>query len=255
MKQLRFGVGVVLMIAVTASAQEFKIARATGKLDVKDLNEVQFVGASGNEIVFTSRNRDRDNDERAKGLRAIGAMGLEDNTGLGISVVEKGDVIEVRQLRRMDDPNIKIAVPKGVSISYSHSSPHGEDVTFTNIEGEIEASTVHGGCYLENPKGPITVSTVHGEIEVKLSESFKSPISLAAVHGLVDLTVPVSAKVDFKMSTKYGEIFVDPDFKLQLESKDGLVSYGNTVRGKLNGGGQDITLTSNYGSVYVRKKQ
>jgi hypothetical protein len=254
MKKLMLGVVMILMMGVVA-AQEYKVSICRGKLDVKDLNRVEFTAATGNEIIFTSKNGKRDKDPRAEGLKAVSAMGLEDNTGFGLSVVVKGDVIEVRQLKKMDGPDVKIAVPKGVSISFSHSSPHGNDVTFTNIESEIEVSTVHNGVYLDNPTGPLSISTVHGEIEVKLPATFKSPISLATVHGHVDLAIPATTKADLKMKTVYGEIFVDPDFKLQIEPKDGMVKYSNTIASKINGGGQELNLSATHGSVYLRKKQ
>lgn len=246
---------VILMVMVGAlNAQEYKISKSTGRLDIKEVNEVIIEGTTGNEIIFSSRNSKRDDDERAKGLKAISASGIEDNTGFGLSVVDKGDVIEVRQLKKMDGPEIKILVPKGVSIRLSHTSPHGDDVRFTNVEGEIEVSTVHNNVILDNPTGPLTINTVHGDIEVKMGANFKSPVSLVSVHGAVDLAIPASTKTDLRVTTVYGEIFADPDFKIQMETKGELVKYSNTLNGKINGGGQQLTLSSTHGSVYLRKK-
>ena len=154
----------------------------------------------------------------------------------------------------MDGPDVVIQVPKGVSVSISHNTPHGSDITFKNVEGEIEASTVHSGIYLDNSTGPITINTVHGEIEAKLPATFKSPISLVSVHGAVDVALPIGTKANLKMSTVYGEIFVDPDFKLQVEPKNGLVSYSDKVQGKINGGGLDLNLTTTHSNIYLRKK-
>ena len=72
-------------------------------------------------------------------------MGLEDNTGFGLSVVDKGGVIEVQQLKKKDGPDVTIKVPKGVVVFYTHSSPYGKTVEFKNVESEIEVSTVHSG--------------------------------------------------------------------------------------------------------------
>jgi len=236
------------------NAQEYKVAKSTGRLDIREVNNVTIEGTTGNEIIFKSRDTDRDDDDRAKGLKAISASGLEDNTGFGLSVVDKGEVIEVRQLKKMDGPDVIILVPKGVSISISHNSPHGSDITIRNVEGEIEASTVHSGIYLDNPQGPLTINTVHGEIEAKLPATFKSPISLVSVHGPVDVALPVGTKANLRMGTVYGEIFVDPDFKIQVEPKNGLVRYSDKVEGKINGGGLDITLTTTHSNIYLRKK-
>jgi hypothetical protein len=246
---------VCVMMASQLFGQDYKVAKSTGKLDIKDLNSVIIEGTTGNEIIFSSRDAKREKDPRAEGLKAISGLGLEDNTGLGLSVVDKGDVIEVRQLKKMDGPNVRIQVPKGVAVSFYHSSPHGSDVVFKNVEGEIEVSTVHNDVILENTTGPLTINTIHGGIEAQLGTNIKSPISLVSVHGHVDLAIPVGTKANIKISTVYGEIFADPDFKIQMETKEGLTQYSSKINGKINGGGMlDITLSTSHSNIYFRKK-
>ncbi len=235
-------------------AQEYKVAKSTGRIEIREVNHVVIEGYSGNEIIFSSKDGKRDDDERAKGLRSISGMGLEDNTGLGLSVVDKGGVIEVQQLKKMDGPDVTIKVPKGVVVYYTHSSPYGREVDFKNVEGEIEVSTVHSGVNLTNVSGPMTVKTVHGNIEASLSSNIKNPVSIVSVHGHVDVAIPVATKANLKLGTVYGEIFVDPDFKIDIEKKDNMVKYSDNVAGKINGGGLDITLSSTHDNVYLRKK-
>jgi hypothetical protein len=235
-------------------AQEFKLAKSTGKLEIKEVNHVVIEGYTGNEIIFTSKNNDRANDERAKGLRIVSSLGLEDNTGLGLSVVDKGSVIEVQQLKKMEGPELIIKVPKGVTVSYNHSSPYGEKVEFKNVESEIEVSTVHSGVLLTNVTGPMTVNTVHGDIEGSLSATTKNPISIISVHGHVDIALPVTTKANLDLGTVYGSIFIDPDFKIEIEKSGNMVKYSDNVNGKINGGGLDIKLSSTHNNVYLRKK-
>jgi hypothetical protein len=247
--------GVLFFIAAVANAQEFKVSKSTGKLVITDVNRVSIEGYSGNEIVFSSLDVTREKDKRAEGLRSINPLGLEDNTGFGLSVVDKGATIEVNQLRKMDGPRVKILVPKGVNIFVSHNSPHGDDVNIKNVESEIEVSTVHNAVKLENVTGPLSISTMHGEIEAVLSPNIKSPISISSMHGLIDLTVPVNIKSNVALSTTYGEIFVDPALKIEMDEKTDMVQYGaSKVKGKINGGGLDLTLTSPHGTIYLRKK-
>src|SRR5262245_52686449 len=111
------------IIALGASAQEYKISKSTGRLEINEVNNVTIEGYNGNEIVFSSLDNSRDKDRRADGLRAISGNGLEDNTGIGLSVRENGTTYEVYQLKKMDGPRVKIMVPKGVLISYRHTSP------------------------------------------------------------------------------------------------------------------------------------
>ncbi|HZY82039.1 MAG TPA: DUF4097 family beta strand repeat-containing protein [Cyclobacteriaceae bacterium] len=245
----------VLLIAGATSAQEYKIAKSTGRLEINDVNNVTIEGTTGNEIVFTSLDGSRDRDDRAKGLRAISANGLEDNTGIGLAVRENGTTYEVYQLKKMDGPRVKILVPKGVVISYKHSSPHGSDVKLKNIEGEVEISTVHNSIRLDNVTGPMNVRTAHGEVEVQMNDNVKGPIYLSSTHGLVDLALPAATKANISMSAGHGEIFVDPALKLEVPKNGEWVKYGSSkVEGKVNGGGIDVTLNTSHGNLYLRKK-
>jgi hypothetical protein len=245
---------VVLWVAA-AQAQEYKVSKSSGKLEIKEVNNVSIEGYNGNEIVFSSLDGAREKDKRAEGLRAISAMGLEDNTGIGLSVQEKGNTIEVYQLKKMDGPRVKIMVPKGVTVSYQHTSPYGSDIRFKNVESEIEVSTVHNSVRLDNVTGPMTVKTVHGKIEADLSNNIKSPISIASVHGLVDITIPQATKANISLSTSYGEIFVDPSIKIEFETQGDWTRYRSSkVAGKINGGGLDFSLSSTHSNIYLRKK-
>lgn len=253
-KQISTG-ALVLGVTMMLSAQEYKLAKSSGKLEINEVNNVTIEGYSGNEIVFTSLDGPREKDKRADGLRAVSNMGLEDNTGVGLSVIDKGTTYQVYQLKKMDGPHVKIMVPKGVSINYNHSSPYGSDVKFKNVESELEVTTVHSGVHLDNVTGPMNIKTVHGEIEADLNANLKSPVSLTSQHGLVDVTLPLGTKATMSMSTNFGEIFVDPSFKLEIEPKSDWVKYGSSkVNGKINGGGLEITLSSAHENIYLRKK-
>jgi hypothetical protein len=248
-------VAIVTFSTLTGFAQEFKLAKSSGKLDIREVNNVTIEGHNGNEIIFSSLDGSREKDPRAAGLRAVSSMGLEDNTGLGLSVVDKAGTIEVSQLKKMDGPRVKILVPKGVSVYYRHTSPHGSDIRIKNVESEIEVSTVHNGVKLDNVTGPMNIKTVHGEIEADLSSTVKGPVSLASTHGLVDVSLPGAIKATLDLSTSWGEIFVDPGLNLEIPKTGDWVKYGgNKVEGKINGGGLEFSLSSNHGNVYVRKK-
>lgn len=254
MKKRIFIIGLGLFITGALHAQEYKVAKSTGTLVIREVNNVTIEGSAGNEIVFSSRDHDRDDDDRAKGLRAISSMGLEDNTGLGLSVVEKAGEIVVQQLKKMDGPDITIKVPKGVTVSYTHTSPHGDEIEFKNFEGPIDVSTVHSGVILSNATGPMEIKTVHGDIEASLGAGMKGPISIVSVHAHVDVALPLATKANMKLGTTWGEILVDPDFKIEIDRTGDFVKYSDKVNGKLNGGGIDIELASTHNNVYLRKK-
>jgi hypothetical protein len=246
---LAFGI----LIAATAAAQEFKMPKPSGSLEIYEVNHVTIEGTTGNEIIFVGRNSHGEDDDRAKGLRAISGSGLEDNTGLGLSAIEKGTNIEVRQLKKMDGPHITIKVPKGVTVVYTHTSPHGDEVEFKNFEGKVSVQTVHSGVRLSNVTGNIELKTVHGDVDASFG-SVQNPIHIESIHGHVDIAIPLTTKADLSLISQRGEILVDPDFKIDIQKAGDMVRYDNKVEGKINGGGTSISLNAQHDSIYLRKK-
>lgn len=254
MKKLILVSGVMVAALSFAAAQEYKVAKSSGRLQIY-IGRVTVEGTNGNEIIFTSNDRDHEKDKRAEGLTAVNSMGLTDNTGLGINVADKGNVIEVRQLKKMNSPHIKILVPKSVIVAYEHESQYGGEVKFKNLENEIEVSANYNSVELENVTGPMTVKSVYGHVEADFNNNVKGPISIVSVYGYVDVTLPLATKADIKMSTNYGEIYAAEEFKIEYEKTgDRMIRYDDRVTGKINGGGMKVDLNSNYGKIYLRKK-
>jgi predicted membrane protein len=244
----------VVFAALQIKAQEFKVAKSSGRLEIH-LGKVTVEGHSGNDIIFTTSDGDYEKDKRADGLRAINSLGLDDNTGLGINVSTKGDVVEVYQLKKTSPPDIKILVPKGVIVSFEHESQYGGEAHFKNLENEIEVSCQYNSVELENATGPVTIKTIYGGVDAVFGNVIKDPISIVSVYGHVDVTVPETTKANLRMNTSYGEILVAPEFKIDIDKQGSMVNYSDKISGKLNGGGNlDIDLTANYGKVYLRKK-
>lgn len=257
MKKLVLIIGIMVAVVCATFAQNFKITKTSGRLEIYT-GRVIVEGTTGSEIVFTSDKEDgdddKDEDDRSKGLRAINGNGLEDNTGLGVNVTDKGNVVEVRQLRKMNSPNFKILVPKGIIVSFQHESQYGGEAKFKNLENEIEVSATYNSVELENVTGPMTVKSVYGHVEANFSNNVKGPISIVSVYGYVDVTLPVTVKADLKMSTSYGALYAAADFKIEYEKQGDMVRYDDKVSGKINGGGMKVDLNSSYGKIYLRKK-
>lgn len=242
---------VAILIAGWANAQEYKVAKSTGRLEIH-LGRVTIEGHSGNEIIFTSKNYKNERDPREDGLRSINSLGLEDNTGLGIYVQDKGNTVEVYQLKKTSSPDIKILVPKSMIVAVSHESQYGGEIKFKNIDNEIEVSTQYNSVELDNVTGPLTIKTIYGHVEAVFGATIKDPVSIVSVYGYVDVTLPQATKANMKLSTSYGEILVAPELKLEVSPTG---KYSDRISGTLNGGGGvNIDLSCNYGKVYLRKK-
>jgi predicted membrane protein len=251
--QTKLITGALLLFATLAAAQEYKVNKSSGRLEIYSGN-VTVEGHAGNEIIFSSKDGDRDKDERAVGLKSVNGMGLDDNTGLGINVTTKDNIVEVRQLKKMNSPKIKVLVPKGVIVYFNHESQYGGKAVFRNMENEIEISCQYNSIELENVTGPLTLKTVYGGVDASFSESVKGPLSIVSVYGHVDITLPVATKANLRMTTSYGELYMASEFNLEVNKKDGMTQWGDKLDGKLNGGGSAIDLRSDYGKIYLRKK-
>lgn len=237
-----------------ARAQDYKINRSSGKMTL-NLPSAIVEGYSGNDIVFSSQRAEKEeSDPRAKGLRIINGSGFTDNTGLGISVIEKGTTIEVNQV--VSDVAIKILVPKGVILSFAcHKIMNSGKVIFKDMENEIEISTDYNSVELENVTGPVSIRTLYGAIDARFNAPVKGPVSIASIHSTVDVAIPPDTKANIKLNSSFGSILASPDLKIELEKNaDGdMINYGSIVNGKLNGGGTEFKLTSEYGKIYLRK--
>jgi hypothetical protein len=242
-----------LATVIGAQAQEYKVNKTTGKL-VLNLCSATIEGYEGTQVVFSSTKDEADQDPRAKGLRAINGSGFTDNTGLGISAVENGTTLEVNQVA--GNVAIKIMVPKGVIVSYNcHKLANAGTVYFKNMQNEIEVSTEYNAVKLENISGPVSVRAIYGSVDATFSNPVKGPVSIASIYATVDVAIPLDTKANVKLSSEHGSILAAADMKIEMEktSENDMISYGNLVNGKLNGGGAEFKLTADYGKIYLRK--
>lgn len=237
-------------------AQEYKLKVSGSKiLKLVEVNKVEVQGYDGAEIIFTTQSRSRSDEERAKGLSAINGLGITDNTGIGLSVIEAGNSIDVQQLAKRNNNKYTIKIPKSVKVYYEHSGTGGSTFKVSNISSEIETSTKHNGIRLENVTGPMTINSVHGKIEaIFASVNQSSPISIISIHGLVDVSLPSNTKANLKMETHWGELLSDMNIEIE-KTNDDLKAYSSKVNGKLNGGGVALQISSTHNNVYLRAKK
>jgi hypothetical protein len=240
---------------MTARAQEYKVGKASGKI-IMNLSNVLIEGYSGNEIIFSSQHpgSPKTVDPKEAGLQTINGFGYRDNTGLGISVVDKGITIEVNHV--IPDLAIKILVPKGLILSFvNHKVPDTGKVICRNLENEIEIETDDNNVFLENVTGPVAVRALYGSVDATFNKPVRGPVSIASIHSTVDVAIPVDTKANVKLKSSQSYIMTAPDFKIEVEKSkdDSVMFFGNLVTGKLNGGGADFRLASEYGKIYLRK--
>lgn len=211
----------LLSLCISAWAQkEYKITKSTGKLHL-NLPGALIEGYDGNDIIFSSQRAPEEEDERAKGLQALSSSGYKDNTGLGISVTENGQDVEVNTVgngRRNDV--LKIRVPRRMDIAFTNEKSIVVDTLhIKNINGEIEVSTSYNEVVLENNSGPMNIKTVYRNVEASFTDDVKGPISIISVYGHVDVALPPAAKANLALATTYGKLYAADEFNIAITPK------------------------------------
>lgn len=236
--------------------KEHKISLSSGKLNLQEINGVTIEGTSGNEVIIQAETRKSPEDDRAAGLKEISALGLSDNTGLGLNVKKEGNVATVQPISKNNSKRYTIKVPPGVAVNYEHSSYMAKELNIRNTSSEIEVSSNYNKIKIENASSPLAINSVYGGIEATFDRlSPNNDITLYSVYSFVDVTVPANAKATFHLSTSFGQMFTDLDLSFESEKEEGMRNLSNKdMVGKFNGGGTNVKLTATYGKLYLRKK-
>ena len=232
--------------------KEFKYKKSSGKIVIQAGN-VSIEGYDGSEIVFSSKILAEEADAKAEGLVMLSGNGVVDNTGLGLSVTEKNNQLEVIQVGKSNESLILIKVPNQIAISYNYNKQEwsNDDLLFKNIVSEVAVSRTYGNIKFENVSGPLTVNTVYGSIDAQFGKSVKGPVSIVSVYGSIDVGIQKETGAAINFKTEWGSIYAAKDFKFDL-AKTTEEKRGENIKGKLNGGGFDLILQSNYGKIYLR---
>lgn len=252
MKQI-LTIAFVTVCVLNGFTQEFKVKGTSGTLYIKNVDDVTIEGYNGSEIIFTSHDFDQSQSERSKGLRLLGSMGVEDNTSIGLSVKQEGNEIHVTKVKKHDDSEYTIKVPKGYALDVSSRSQGGDDVKIMNIDKEVTVSLTYGDLIMQDITGPVSAKTLYGDIDLSFTKvAPNSNNTIHASYGHIDMTIPESTKASFSISNSYGETFTDLKFESILDTS----CEGCQKTINLNGGGETtFTLKSNYEDIYLRKRK
>jgi len=138
----------------------------------------------------------------------------------------------------------------GGSVSLSTA---GGDITLVSGNGKISANTSGGDITVSSAVGSADVMSSGGTIKVGLTPEGNDESRIESSGGDVYLYIPASAKATIKVEVSGGgpENDIVSDFPVSLLDKSG---YGyERAKVVLNGGGQEISLHTSSGSVYIKK--
>jgi len=121
--------------------------------------------------------------------------------------------------------------------------------TLEGVDGKLRASTGDGHIRANGRFDELDLKTGDGHVEVRAASgsSLAAGWRLETGDGNVTLEVPGDLAADVDLHTSDGHI--DLDFPVTTEGK----LRENEVRGKINGGGNLVTIRTGDGSIHLRK--
>ena len=217
----------------------------------------------GREIIVDAKARGGESDEdeperQTKGMHRIPMT----STGLSVEA-ENNDVhITTGSMRRSVD--LTITVPVHTSLSL-HTVNDG-NITVNGVDGELDVNDVNGEVELTNISGSAVAHALNGKVLVTFNRvDPQKSMAFSSLNGEIDVTFPPDIKANVSMRTDNGEVYSDFDIQLQtnapqsnVEDNRGrggryVVRVEKTVRGTINGGGQEIQFKNFNGNIYIRK--
>jgi DUF4097 and DUF4098 domain-containing protein YvlB len=262
-------VAVLAMFAAGAQAQaQDNAERVTVKLSdpsrpcvlkVSLLNGgVTVKGYDGKDVIVEARVRTR---ERG---RSEGNMKRLEMSATGLTVEEDHNEVRVGTDSVQRTIDVTVTVPSHASVALR--SVNDGNILVEGVDGELDVNNTNGNVTLSNVSGSAVAHALNGRILVSFQRvNAQKPMAFSSLNGNIDLTFPADLKATLSLRTDNGEILSDFDVQLQATAQqptveDGRadggkyrVKFDKTLRGTINGGGQEIQIKNFNGNIYLRK--
>jgi DUF4097 and DUF4098 domain-containing protein YvlB len=187
-------------------------------------------------------------------------------TSTGLSVEADSDNNDVRISADSTRRAVDLIITVPVHTSLSLHTVNGGNIKVSGVDGELDVNDVNGEVELTNISGSAVAHALNGKVLVTFNRvDAKKPMAFSSLNGAIDVTFPPDIKANLSMRTDNGEVYSDFDIQLQATSapptvednrgKGGkyVVRIEKTVRGTINGGGQEIQFKNFNGNIYIRK--
>ena len=218
-------------------------------------------GADVKEVVVEAKARGREDsgrEGRAEGMKRIPMT----STGLNIEAENNQVRVSTDSYQRTID--LTITVPTHTSLSL-HTVNDG-NIFVSGVDGELDINDVNGEVDLKNIGGSVVAHALNGHVLVTFNRiDPQKPMAFSSLNGDIDVTFPADLKANVSLRTDNGEVYSDFDVKVQatapqqtVEDNRGKggkyrVKVDKTVKGTINGGGQEIQFKNFNGNIYIRK--
>ena len=213
-------------------------------------------GYEGKEVIVEARARaSEESDKESHGMRRIPI------NSTGLEVEEESNKVDIGAASTQRAIDLTISVPVRSSLSL-HTVNDG-DITVSNVDGELDVNDVNGEVTLSGVSGTVVAHALNGKVLVTFNRiNPTKPMAFSSLNGDIDVTFPPDLKANLVISSDRGDVFSDFDVALavrapqQQATEDGhtkKVKIDKTVRGTINGGGQELQFRNFNGNIYIRK--
>jgi DUF4097 and DUF4098 domain-containing protein YvlB len=222
----------------------------------------------GKDVIVEAKTRgDEDDEEKHEKRREGNPQGNlhripMNSTGLNVEAENNQVRVSTDSYRHAID--LTLTVPVHTSLSL-HTVNNG-NITVSGVDGELDVNNVNGEVTLKNISGSAVAHALNGKVLVTFNRlDPQKPMAFSSLNGDIDVTFPADIKATLSMRTDNGEVYSDFDVQLQTTAPqqttdDGrgkggkyVVRVEKTVKGTINGGGQEIQLKNFNGNIYIRK--
>ncbi len=122
----------------------------------------------------------------------------------------------------------------------------GGSITIGRVRAEVEADTSGGSIHVDEVMGAINASTSGGSVEAYISTQPQADCRLTTSGGGIRVYLADDVSVDI---SAHASSRVTCDFDLDSESRS-----KRSLRGKLNGGGPELYLSTSGGGVSIQRR-
>ncbi len=224
---------------------------------------IKVIGYEGKDVIVqvfmdsTKEREDEDRDDNSKGMKRIGSTG-----GMDVRADEDNNTVRISSSAENKLTGLTIKVPQNTARIDVGTINEG-NITVSDVSGKIEIHNVNGGITATGISGSVVANTVNGDVIVKFkSVDAGATMGFSNLNGKIDVTLPADTKANFKLKCERGEMFSDFDIdvdktrpKVETKNEDHFhqIKIDDWVLGKINGGGAELMMESQFGSIYIRK--
>jgi hypothetical protein len=144
-----------------------------------------------------------------------------------------------------------------LEVHFHVSAPRSARLRLRALNGDVHVSGVEAPVVASTTSGQIVGSALGGSVDARVTSGsvtldlahVTDRVAVDVTDGPIDLAVPADARASITAQSTNGRVSV-----ATLPIQPDEVSSGRRIRGRLNGGGAAIALTTTNGDIQIRSR-